>query len=108
MFHLYFYILFWCIIFPHLYISVCLLALILFKYRFSSHLYVYGFHLVCILLYICYLETFSLRGALTFVARGLDSNGCVLSFQSNISNFEKLYFSSTICTLFKLVFISII
>ncbi len=35
--------------------------------------------------------TFSLRGVLTFVASGLDSNGCVLSFFGEDSKCTLLY-----------------
>ncbi len=35
--------------------------------------------------------TFSLRGVLTFVASGLDINGCVLSYFEGTANLYKLY-----------------
>ncbi len=35
--------------------------------------------------------TFSLRGVLTFVASGLDINGCVLSYFEGTSKFTLLY-----------------
>ncbi len=35
--------------------------------------------------------TFSLRGVLTFVASGLDINGCVLSYLEGTANLHQLY-----------------
>ncbi len=42
--------------------------------------------------------TFSLRGALTFVASGLDINGCVLSYFEETTNLN-CYTSCTLTTL---------
>ncbi len=42
--------------------------------------------------------TFSLRGVLTFVARGLDINGCVLSYFEGTANVH-CYISCTLTTL---------
>ncbi len=47
---------------------------------------------------LCPIWTFSLRGVLTFVASGLDINGCVLSYFEGTANVH-CYTSCTLTTL---------
>ncbi len=47
--------------------------------------------------------TFSLRGVLTFVASGLDINGCVLSYFEGTANVHSLLYIVAKCHFFSVV-----
>ncbi len=53
---------------------------------------------VSVLMFLFWKWTFSLRGVLTFVASGLDINGCVLSYFEGTANLH-CYTSCTLTTL---------